>query len=155
MHATTKAQAVKAGFVFNFTKFTSWPEGVPKAKHFHLCIVGDDDLDGALETLYGKPVAGHPILLKHLTSNDDLSDCHLAYIENDKRTMIKALKQIRRLPILTISEFPDFVDYGGVISLVRNGARVGFNINLKAAQTAGLTVSAQLLKLAKTVKGMK
>lgn len=155
VQATTKAQAVKAGFVFNFTKFTSWPEGVPKTEHFHLCIVGDDGLDGALEALYGKPVSGHPILLKHLTGDDDLSDCHLAYIESDKRTMVKALKQLRRLPILTVSEFPGFIDFGGVIGLVRDETRVGFNINIKAAQKAGLTLSAQLLKLAKTVKGLK
>lgn len=155
VHATTKAQAVKAGFVYNFTKFTHWPEAVVMAEGFHLCVIGDDGLDGALEALYDKPVAGRSILLKHLNSEDDLSDCHLAYIENDKRTIVQALKQLRHLPVLTISEFPDFTDYGGIISLVRDEKRVGFNVNLKSAQAVGLTLSAQLLKLAKTVKGLK
>lgn len=155
VHATSKAQAVKAGFVYNFTKFTSWPTTEHKSEHFNLCVVGDDGLDGALESLYGKNVGGQSIVLMHLTGEDDLSECQIAYIENNQSTMINALKQLRHMPILTVSEFPGFIDYGGMIELVRDDRRVAFNINFKSVQTAGLVLSAQLLKLAKIVKGLK
>jgi hypothetical protein len=55
--------------------------------------------------------------------------------------------------VLTISDAQGFVDQGGVIELVESGDRFEFDINLGAAQRAGLRLSSQLLKLGRRVHG--
>ena len=50
--------------------------------------------------------------------------------------------------VLTISDQAGFVQAGGMIGLRVEDNRVRFDVNLLAAQRAGLTMSSQMLKLA-------
>jgi len=63
VHAATKAQTVKAGYIYNFTKFVLWPTHFNEQEKFNLCIIGDDKLGGSLEVLYGRSVRNKPLLL--------------------------------------------------------------------------------------------
>ena len=51
-------------------------------------------------------------------------------------------------PVLTVGEHVQFSRLGGVIAFIRDGNRVRFEINLDAADRAGLQVSSKLLRLA-------
>lgn len=156
VHATTKEQAVKAGFIYNITKFTVWPNDTYEDEVFNLCLFGDDNLGGGLEALYGKLVSGKPIVLRRNLSDSDLRRCHIAFIAKDSPNNIqKTLNRLRNFPLLTVSDNPDFINQGGMIGLVRDGRRVGFEVDLKAVKAARLHIGAQLLKLAKKVKGLK
>ncbi len=52
-----------------------------------------------------------------------------------------------------MSDIPAFVDAGGVIGLTVSDNKVAFEVNLEAAQQADLKISAQLLKVARSVRG--
>jgi hypothetical protein len=54
--------------------------------------------------------------------------------------------------VLTVSDIPDFTNSGGMIQFVLLENKVRFQVNLTAAETAGLTLSSQLLKVATSVK---
>lgn len=156
VHATTKEQAVKAGFIYNITKFTVWPNDTYEDEVFNLCLFGDDNLGGGLEALYGKLVSSKPLVLRRNIDDSDLHRCHIAFIAKDTPgNMQKTLKKLRHFPLLTVSDSPNFTDQGGMVGLVRDGRRVGFEVDLKAVKAARLHISAQLLKLAKKVKGIK
>ena len=47
---------------------------------------------------------------------------------------------------------PGFTRRGGMIQFVLDGSRVRFEINLAAAQRAGLTLSSELLKVAVAIR---
>jgi hypothetical protein len=157
VHATTKEQAVKAGFVFNITKFTVWPSDTSsQSDTFNLCLFGNDNLGGAIEALYGNTVRGKPLVIKHIFKDEDVKICHIAFVTKDSPKNIEAtLIKLRSLPILTISDSPDFIRQGGMVGLIRNGRRVGFEVNLQEVKAARLHIGAQLLKLAKKVEGIK
>jgi len=155
-HATTKEQAVKAGFIYNITKFTVWPNAAYEGDVFNLCLFGDDNLGGGLEALYGKLVGSKPLVLRRNVDDTDLHRCHIAFITKDNPQNIqKTLNKLRHIPLLTVSDSPNFIDQGGMIGLVRDDRRVGFEVDIKAVKAAGLHIGAQLLKLAKKVKGLE
>jgi len=154
--AATKEDAVKAGFIYNFTKFIKWPDSAAVHGNFNLCVVGNDKLDGSLEALYGKLVGDKPLVLRRDPEGGDLKTCHMVFVaEDSKHSMQKLLKPFTALPVVTVSDSADFIKKGGMIGLIRDGNRVGFEINITPANVAGLHMSAQLLKLAKSVKGLK
>jgi hypothetical protein len=154
--AATKEDAVKAGFVYNFTKFITWPTHATPQTNFNLCVVGDDQLDGSLEALYGKLIGDKPLILQRNPADEALKDCHLVFVADDaKQNIQEVLQKFNGLPAATVSDSPDFIQKGGMIGLIRDGNRVGFEINLAPANAAGLRISSQLLKLAKHVKGLK
>ena len=54
--------------------------------------------------------------------------------------------------MLTVGEGEEFLRNGGMIAFVIEERRVRFNIDQAAAERAGLTLSARLLNVAKSVK---
>ena len=50
--------------------------------------------------------------------------------------------------MLTLGDIPEFAQSGGMIGLKIEDSRVRFDVNLGAAQRAGLTLNSQMLKLA-------
>ena len=154
--ATTKEDAVKAGFVYNFTKYITWPTSDTPQDNFNLCVEGNDQLDGGLEALYGKKIGNKSLILIRDVSGEALKSCHMVFVADDaKLNMQKVLKKFDGLPVVTVSDRADFIKMGGMIGLLRDGNRVGFEINVIPARAVGLSISAQLLKLAKYVKGLK
>jgi hypothetical protein len=69
--------------------------------------------------------------------------------ENHLKQILAALEKAL---VLTVSDMPDFSRRGGMIQFVSEGSRVRFEINLASAEAARLIVSAELLKVAATVR---
>ena len=83
----------------------------------------------------------------------NLKECHVAYIaESEDRRLPQLLRAMRKLPVLTVSDIDGFAEAGGMLALVQNDDRLQFEVNRDAATLAGLRLSSQLLKLARTVR---
>lgn len=151
--AATTESAVKAGFIYNFTKFIEWPASAAIVATFNLCVVGDNRLEDSLQALEGKMVAGRPLSLRNNVTGEALKSCHMVFVAQDDEQAIQAiLKELAALPVVTVSDSPGFMQKGGMIGLVRDGTRLAFEVNLVSGKAAGLHISSQLLKLAKHVK---
>jgi hypothetical protein len=57
------------------------------------------------------------------------------------------------LPVLTIGEHPDFLKWGGIIKLYQKDRRVVFDVNISAAQHAGINFRSKMLIIAVKVLG--
>lgn len=152
--AASTETAVKAGFIYNFSKFIEWPADT--TTNYKLCVIGENTNGDSLDVLENKIVGDKPLVVKRHIKEADIKECHmLVMMETRDAVTQNILEKIATLPIVTVSDSPDFVVRGGMIGLIRDGNRVGFEVNMQAANMAGLRISAQLLKLAKSVKGLK
>jgi hypothetical protein len=61
--------------------------------------------------------------------------------------------RLRGASVLTVGDHDDFATTGGVIHFTRENYRVRFEINVRAAERAGLRISSKLLQLARIVGG--
>ena len=146
---------MKAAMVLNMAKYVEWPAGAFSAPGAPLavCSVGRGPFAAALEQYRGKTVLGHPLNLRRLAPGDEPADCHLLVVSGmEKRYLAGVLDQARRRSVLTVSDLPDFARAGGMIGLVEHEGKVGFEINVKAAQQARFRISSQLLKLARIIR---
>lgn len=149
---TAPEAALKAAFVFNFTKFVDWP-GIESLDKFQLCTIGSGLTVDALGTFEGKPAFGKPIRILRGAQGPALRHCQLLFLaEPWTNAYGDALLEVRNSSTLTVSDAANFLDAGGAIALVREGGRLRFEINLGLAQAKGLKVGAPLLRLAKTVR---
>ena len=155
LHAATKEEAVKAGSIYNFTKFVIWPNDISTRDNFNLCVFSKNKPNAGLQALSGKLVVDKPLVLHHMIEGSNLNNCHVAFIANDtNKNVQKTLNKIINLPILSVSDSPDFINNGGMIGLIKDGPHVSFEINITATNAVGINIGAQLLKLAKRVKGL-
>ena len=144
---------IRAAMVYNFCKFVQWPaEEAPN--HLVLGVMSDGFEIPDFSSIDGKSVQNLPLEVRTVSSRKDLAECNLLYIaEGQTMPLQDAFAVSRNESILTISEIDDFCTRGGIIQMVPRRGKMRFFINLKAADDAGLTLSSQLLKMAKIVEG--
>ena len=143
---------LKAAFVLNFMKFTTWPEPrTADARTLTLCATDGHPLADQLHELDGRDVRGLGVRLVHHAGND-VQPCDVVFVTAADASTLQALQRATAArPILTISDRAGFIDHGGMIEMKLVNGRTRFDINLAAARAAGLTLSSQLLKLADRV----
>jgi hypothetical protein len=145
---------IKAAFVYNFAKFTLWPDKAlgAEGRPMSMCIAGEDDLTPVLMGLRGKLVKGHPISVRTYLGTSVPRSCNLLYVAASEQTnQFELIKSVSGLPILTVSQLPRFAGDGGIIELFHKDGRIRFIINLGVARKAGLEISPSLLNLAEVV----
>jgi hypothetical protein len=149
-------EELKAAYLYNLAKFAQAPawETMAPGAPVRFCILGQHPFGDALEGLTGKKVRNRPVALDFMRTAGPASDCHVLFIGGSEAERARRLLQsLRDMPVLTVSDIRGFADEGGMIGLVVKDRRLRFEINLGAARAAGLTLSAQLLKLAIRVVG--
>ena len=154
---TSLEYKVKGAFLLNFAKFTKWPAEEFAATNTPVTvgIVGEDPFGANLDQLVtGETIGTRPIVVKRLAPSEDLSQCQILFIPKSADAA-NVLKHVVSPGVLTIGESDNFLDTGGVIHLLIEDKKVRFEVNMDAAQRAHLTISSQLLKLAKTIKPLK
>ncbi len=139
------AEAVKAAFVLNFTKFVEWPDSAfeSRGSPLVLCVAGvDASLHDALSELDGRAVQGRTLTVRRAQRPSAAEGCHAAYLSDLAAADAGA-------GMLTIGDAPEFAARGGMIGLFDEGGKVRFEINLQSVQRSQLRFSAQLMKLAR------
>ena len=144
---------IRSAMIYNFCKFVQWPEDTP-TDSIVLGIVGDSIRVPDFSSIVGKNVGSVPIEIRVVHSSEDLKDCRLLYIAGGQGSRISdTLAVAQAESILTISDMDDFCSEGGIIQLVERRGKIRFFINRQAADKSQLSLSSQLLKVAKIVEG--
>lgn len=146
---------VKAAFLYNFTKYIDWPAAAfqDASDPFRMCVAASPKFYRTVETLLaGETARGRPIQLV-APEPSTLHRCHILYTGAQEGSRFDAsLLALSRRPILTVGESQQMFDRGGAILLVLDDSRVRFDVDVRAIEKAGLTVSAKLLRVARNVR---
>ncbi|MDD5275862.1 MAG: YfiR family protein [Methylovulum sp.] len=143
---------IKAGYLYNFTKFIDWP--ADNYKTFNLCILGTDPFGSLIDPIEEREVFGRPIKLFRLNNGysftpNKLAYCHIFFIGEPSATPPTLHNQ------LTVGESPGFAQHGGMIGFINQDGRIKLQINLAAIKQSGLKISAKLLEVADIIDGDK
>ena len=143
-------QALKAALVYNFAKFTEWPEDALKATaSFTACALGDDAADALARTVKDRRLLGHAINVLRIKVGGPVRSCHLLYVSGVPPAETAALMAaVRGAPVLTISDAEDFARLGGIAYVFVENGRMRFDVNLDVARHARLQLSSKMLALA-------
>jgi hypothetical protein len=145
---------VKAAFLYNFTKFVEWPSSAftDASSPFVVCAYAEASFRKKLEDiLQGEQVRGRPVTV---AAPDDGRGCHLLYFARDgSNHQSRILPGLRQTPVLSVGEGRPFLEQGGLIAFVLENDRVRFAISKRGADAAGLTISSQLLRVARQFDG--
>ena len=148
----TSAVVVKAAFLLNFVKFTTWP-AIKSDTPLSMCVTGDEPLVTTLaDTVRGQSAGDHPIEVRRAPDRTTWATCHVLYVgDGEARRAAQAVSGVRTAPVLTVSDAGGFAQ-AGIIELYVEGRRMRFAINVDAAGRSGLHLSSRLLALARIVR---
>jgi hypothetical protein len=153
--ASAREYDLKAAYIYNFAKFTEWPRGSFSDAMSPLVIgvVGDDRVAASLTTLTrGRAVNGHPIEVKPLASPSVPPNVRILFVSGSQDAALSKLTgALQTGGLLTVGESEAFTKAGGMIRLLVDSNRLQFEIDNERAEKGGLTLSSQLLMLARKV----
>lgn len=146
---------VKAAFLYTFAKFIDWPPSsfASRQSPFAICILGSDPFGAAIDdTLRGKTVEEHPVVIERAKEPSDVRHCQIVFISSsEKHRLAEILMALQGANVLIVGESERFADSGGTVQLLLEQNHIRFAINTDAAESSGLRISSKLLALAKVV----
>ncbi len=156
--AESREYVLKAGFIYNFTKFIDWPRKTKadiKAEGYRFCVVGRDPFGEILDRLAEKlKRKNKALIIQPQVSLEEVSRCHILFIgKSEKSRVDQILAWVDGLPVLVVGDTPGYAQKGVGINFFILGNKIRFEINRNAVEKAGLQVSSELLNLAKIVSG--
>jgi hypothetical protein len=151
-----KEYQIKAAFLYNIPKFVEWPATsfATASDPIVIGIFGNSPFGDQLEIIVkDRKINGRDIVVRHITMVEDVKTLHLLFLSAADDKQFAAIKAvIQHSAVLTVGESSAFADAGGTVNFVLVGDKVRFEINMAAAELAGLKISSQLQKLATTIR---
>jgi hypothetical protein len=148
---------VKAAFLYKFGPFVEWPASAfdGPSGPFYLCIAGDDPFGAVMDqAVAGQHVGRHPVTVRRLSRAERAGPvCHVLYAAGSKaQPPTQILAAVQGEPVLTVTDAAHGDGSRGMVSFVLQNSRVRFEIDARAAQQNGLSISSKLLSLAVNVR---
>lgn len=144
--------ALKAAFIYNFAKFTTWPERSDRM--ITLCILGRDPFGAAIDSLDGKEIGNSKLSVRRLRSGGEATQaCQIVFVsESEVDNYLDRIGNLREASgVLTISEKEGSARQGIMIELTTEDKKIGFEFNRDAARLNNVQISSKLLRIARKV----
>lgn len=147
---SSREYEIKAAYLYNFIKYVDWPT---TKDTITIGVLGGNPFGEALAPLNGKMAKGKRIIVKELGSAREAQNCQMIFVSSsEKQRLQEIFENSKSAHVLTVGEMQGFAQGGGIINFIEENNKVRFEINEEAAHRTGLTISSELLKLAKLVK---
>lgn len=144
---------VKVAFIHNIAKFVEWPAAIPVRGTMRLCILGQPHFTEAAVLLHGKQIGGRVWEVQPVDSRTALNECRVLFIAaSESGNLHRVLEDIKGNATLTVGDTNGYAAQGVMLNFYPDQGKVRFEINVDAAQRAGLKIGSQLLKLARIVQ---
>ena len=116
-------------------------------------FIGADALAASFEkNIAGKNANGRDFVVRRLAGASGIESCHMVFI-GDAGQVASALVSLKGKSVLTVGESDGFLAGGGMIRFIKDGAKIGFDLDLSATSAAKLELDPKVRQIARSVKG--
>jgi YfiR/HmsC-like len=159
-YSQTSIYVLKAVYLEKFSRFVTWPEECSmddSEKPFVISVIGKTPLYKNLEQIYSmQKINNKKVEIRKINNLYEIKNSHILVIaESEKRNLLNILALTEKLPVLTVSESPNFANEGVLINFFEERNKLKFEVNETAVIKSPLQMSFYLMNSAKIVKPVK
>jgi hypothetical protein len=146
---TSDASAVKAMFIYNFTKYFDWSEQNSK-NEFVIAVYGNSEVTKFLrEIAKRKDVNGKSILIKVISSEQEAVGASMIFLPEHSGHILHSISTNPKFKsMLIITDEPGSIKKGAHINLVNVGGKMKFEMNESLLKNNGVIYSKEISSLA-------
>ena len=145
---------VKAALLLNFARFIEWPERAfaDADTPIDICVFAPSPFGDVLNrVLDGETIGQRSFAARDVRTASDSAGCHLLFVPV-RRMSARAATLLNHSGPYTVTVGESRIRRDGWrVSLVVDGGRVRFNVNLRPVEERGVRISARMLQLASRV----
>lgn len=156
LHMRSSAQidenTLKALFLEAAIRFINWPDSkAPSDKKTNEFVIGvfkTNQMTSIIKRVFSiKKIKNKSVVIMDIDSLDKIGICDMIFItENDKFIIKDVLRVCDSNNVLTVSDSPEFINSGIILSLFIDKNRIISYINEKNATISGFKISHHLLQ---------
>lgn len=143
---------LKALFLEAAIRFINWPNTeestIVQENNFVVGVFPHDKMKPYLEkTFSAKKVKNKEVRFLEIDNMDEISECDLIFIPSSQKGNVRAIYEVAgKYPVLTVSDSPDLIRKGVILSLGTEKSRIACYINETEASKAGFKISHHLMQ---------
>ena len=140
---------IKASYLINLSQFI-YIENNPNIEH--ICIIGTPELNAHVTQILKETGLSNKLKTSQLDWSSDFSLCQLLYISETAELKLKQiLYKASTRQIITVSDVNSFIHQGGAIGFSELDSTITITINHTLLKEKGISVSSELLEIAREV----
>lgn len=140
---------MKAAYLYNFAHLFEWPES--RRANFHICILGDEEVGGAMLGYDEKRVNGQRMVIARLNTTTPIRLCDILYVgAAEVGNLPKIRTMLAGQPTLTVADKAPLQSVAVMLAL--EDKRLMFDINLEHCERAGLRPKKAVLELSRGIR---
>jgi hypothetical protein len=157
LQARVSEYQVKAAYLCSFGNFIRWSAPVNSTDTYPICVLGRDPFGSLLDdAVAGGSIDGRRMVARRIAQPKDAPGCRVVFVSaSEEPQLVPTLAALSVWRVLTVSDMPDFTKRGGMVQFIADADRVRFEVNLTSADESGITMSAELLKVAVVVRRIR
>lgn len=141
---------VKMAFIFNLSRYVSWPESVFETENtpFTICLNANHKFITLLElTVKGEKVNNRAYDVVSLSDVEKLADCQILFVSAENYSKGFKISENLLSKVLYISDAEGFARKSGMIEIKQQEQRLKLLVNLKLVKNSDLQFRSNLLNL--------
>lgn len=146
---------VQAMFVYNFARMTAWPQSY-QSGDFVIGVFGNTPVYKEMTDLSSmRSVGSQKVTIKQFNNIADIGECHIIFIAPNQSRNVAEITQAlksKKIHALVISEGRNTLADGSVINFIVENDRPRYELSTANAREMGLTLGAEITRLASSVK---
>jgi hypothetical protein len=149
--APSEAQ-VKAAFIINFARLSTWPDLAPGAS-ISICTVGDEEVATELAKNVSNEGDKAPgLTVRRPITSDQWKACQVLFLGRAAgKELSNGIPAAVSASVLTVSDNEGFASKGGVIEFAREDSRLRFVVNMDELRKSRVVLSSRVLSLARII----
>jgi len=149
---------LKAAYVYNFSKFVTWPSYAFEndQSSFDIVVLGESPITKVLlKALKDRKILNRNISIKVINNVEEIRGAQLVFLSKNMQAKTKeVVAYCKNKPILLVGDVIEgFCQSGGTINFTPKASKYRFEINNQATKSSQIVISSKLLALARIING--
>jgi hypothetical protein len=152
-NANAQVEKLKAAYLYNFATMTNYPAS-HQSGNFIIVVLGNSPISAELEAIAKtKKIGSQSLEIKKINSISELSHGHILFVPDDHKSKIaEIISKTSSSPIVVVAESDGLSQKGAIFNFVLIEQKLRFEVNEDKANSKGIKLAANLVKLGIAVK---
>ena len=152
--SNAQVEKLKAAYLYNFATMTNYPPSL-QGGNFVIAVLGNDPVIAELEAIAKtKKIGSQPIVVKKINSVAEIEQAQIVFVPDDNKSkMADIISKTSSGATVVVAESDGACTKGAIFNLVLVDQKLRFEVNEDKANSKGVKLAANLVKLGIPVKG--
>lgn len=154
VYADEIGNKAKAVFMFKLLNYITWPQDKKNGSDeaIRVCFYKQSPLVEIFQYIQQKTKASQLLVQVFSKISENIKKCHVLFLNASNPDISTVLKEIKNGGTLIISDQPNILETGGMISLTLENNTMVLDINRTEILKSGMKIDSKLLRIARMVR---